>query len=190
MACRRSFGSDRVVAAEVFFAPDVHGPLAMSMSVIASDHVRGGTSTGAPLPSLRAAAMTVHVTSCSPSGAYPFRYAYWGEGDDGSHAFATDLFAHLETAAMRAAVAADLGLEDRDRRGFMLLDPVGGLDAMVVPEEGNRRCTLPPGPRQENGAISFYVWQGGSSGPALRHCRVNLRSGRGICGSVTPGTFC
>lgn len=184
-ACQRAFGGGGVVAREERFAgQEAHGA---RLLVIASDHVFGGMSTGAVVQPLRARGLVVHDAKCSPTGDYPWRYAHWGEGPDGERVFGAELLARLDTSAMRAALAGDLSLHESEESPYLLLDPTGGADALVVPTRG---CALPPGPREHDGVLEFYTSRYAGNGPELRHCRVRLPSGRTMCGSVTPGTFC
>jgi hypothetical protein len=113
-------------------------------------------------------------------------WARWGVDEKGELVIGRALVPHLDSIEARAATSAELnGLTDSARLVTDAPAESGGTSGSLP-----RPCELPPGPREANGVLTFYVQTITNEGE-LRRCDIAISSYRGACVAVKPrDRFC
>jgi hypothetical protein len=183
-ACREITGREVLTANEGndrFTGEAVANPES-SLSAQPSHDAINRAYPGASHIALRAKGLRIHSAVCSWPYPEPIVWARWGVDEKGNLVIGRALVPHLDTIEARAATSAELnGLTESAR---LITDaPIesGGTSGGLPP----RTCELPPGPRESNGVLTFYVQTITNEGE-LRRCDIATSNYRGACVAVKP----
>ncbi|MBX3188882.1 MAG: hypothetical protein KF819_17820 [Labilithrix sp.] len=173
--CASQLETKRVVAEERYWGP--------GGTAVASDHVRDGRdNVGRAEPELRASGRVVRVLTCRERGEHREVDSLVVDGASKPVA-PRDLLSRLDDVPMRAAFA--LRVVIANPQPYLLLDPSGDRDALWP---ADRKCVLPPGPRERDGKLVFYT------APAIKGpyqvCEIDTKTWTGACETALDGKLC